>query len=336
MGLARRAVAAQPMAVEYLQQDGPVLTAASIRRSSEAAGRIVASSLTKIFGDVRAVDNLSFAVEPGSVTGFLGPNGAGKTTTLRMILGLAKPNAGEGTIGGVAYARIPNPGRTVGAVLEATSFHPGRSGRNHLRVLCVAAGVSDRRADEVLDLVGLTRAARKPARSYSLGMRQRLGLASALIGDPRVLILDEPANGLDPEGIVWLRGLLRHFADEEGRTVLVSSHVLTEVEQAVDRVVIIARGRLLYEGALRDLDAGGRAVVVSTPTPEALRTALAPVGAVVTPSGQGSLSVSGLSIEAVGHAAWQANVELHELRTGASNLEETFLELTADAPRAAK
>jgi ABC-2 type transport system ATP-binding protein len=300
------------------------------RPSGDGAGRIVASGLTKVFGAVRAVDDLSFTVEPGSVTGFLGPNGAGKTTTLRMILGLAKPTAGEGTIGGVTYAHLTDPGRTVGAVLEATSFHPGRSARNHLRVLCAAAGVPDRRADEVLDIVGLTQAARMPARSYSLGMRQRLGLASALLGDPKVLILDEPSNGLDPEGIVWLRGMLRHLADTQGRTVLVSSHVLAEVEQAVDRVVIIARGRLLYDGTLRDLDAGSGTVVVRTPTPDALAAALTPLHASITASADGSLTIAGASLEGVGHAAWQAHVEVHELRESGSNLEETFLQLTAD------
>jgi ABC-2 type transport system ATP-binding protein len=300
------------------------------RSGDDAEGRIVASGLTKVFGGVRAVDGLSFTVEPGSVTGFLGPNGAGKTTTLRMILGLAKPTAGEGTIGGVSYAHLADPGRTVGAVLEATSFHPGRSARNHLRVLCAAAGVPDRRADEVLDIVGLTQAARMPARSYSLGMRQRLGLASALIGDPKVLILDEPSNGLDPEGIVWLRVMLRHLADTQGRTVLVSSHVLAEVEQAVDRVVIIARGRLLYDGTLRDLDAGSGTVVVRTPTPDALAAALAPLHATVTASADGSVTIAGATLEGVGHAAWQAHVEVHELRESSSNLEETFLQLTAD------
>jgi ABC-2 type transport system ATP-binding protein len=221
--------------------------------ATNVEGRIVAADLTKVFGQVKAVDGLSFSVEPGSVTGFLGPNGAGKTTTLRIILGLAAPTSGSGTISGVTYAHLPAPGRTVGAVLEATSFHPGRSARNHLRVFCAAAGLPDKRADEVLELVGLTQAARFPVRGFSLGMRQRLGLATALLGNPRVLLLDEPANGLDPEGIAWLRGLLRHFADVDGRTVLVSSHVLSEVEQTVDRVVIIARGRLIYEGRLADL-----------------------------------------------------------------------------------
>ena len=295
-------------------------------------GRIVATGLTKVFGEVRAVDGLSFSVEPGSVTGFLGPNGAGKTTTLRLILGLATPTAGTGTISGLAYAHLPHPGRTVGAVLEATSFHPGRSARNHLRVFCAATGLPDKRADEVLELVGLTQAARYAVGGFSLGMRQRLGLATALLGNPRVLLLDEPANGLDPEGIAWLRGLLRYFADVDKRTVLISSHVLSEVEQTVDRVVIIARGRLIYEGRLADLEGASAGVLVRTPTPDQLVAALARLGVKVTPREDGTVAVVGATPEAVGHAAWEAHVEIHELRTGSSSLEETFLRLTADAP----
>jgi ABC-2 type transport system ATP-binding protein len=295
-------------------------------------GRIVATGLTKVFGDIKAVDGLSFTVEPGSVTGFLGPNGAGKTTTLRMILGLAAPTSGTGTISGVTYAHLPHPGLTVGAVLEATSFHPGRSARNHLRVFCAAAGLPDRRADEVLDIVGLSQAARYSVGGFSLGMRQRLGLATALLGNPRVLLLDEPANGLDPEGIAWLRGLLRYFADNDGKTVLVSSHVLSEVEQTVDRVVIIARGRLIYEGKLADLEGASAGVVVRTPTPDQLSVALAPLNVKVSARADGAVAVVGATPEAVGRAAWQAHVELHELRAGSSSLEETFLRLTADAP----
>jgi ABC-2 type transport system ATP-binding protein len=287
-----------------------------------------------VFGTVTAVNGLSFTVEPGSVTGFLGPNGAGKTTTLRMILGLATPTSGTGTISGVTYAHLPAPGRAVGAVLEATSFHPGRSARNHLRVFCAAAGVPDARADAVLEMVGLTPAARYPVRGFSLGMRQRLGLATAMIGDPRILLLDEPANGLDPEGIAWLRGLLRHFADVEGRTVLISSHVLSEVEQTVDRVVIIAKGRLIYEGRLDDLEGASAGVVVRTPTPQALAAALTALSGKVTARPDGSLAILGATPAAVGHAAWEAHVEIHELRAGSSSLEETFLRLTADTPDA--
>ncbi len=305
-------------------------------RLPDASSRIVVSGLSKLFGTTRAVADLSFEVEPGSVTGFLGPNGAGKTTTLRVLLGLAAPTSGTATIGGVRYREIPHPGRAVGAVLEATGYHPGRTGRNHLRVYCAAAGLPDRRADEVLEIVGLTPAAGKAVRGYSLGMRQRLGLATALLGDPCVLILDEPANGLDPEGILWLRHLLRYLADARGCTVLVSSHLLSEVEQTVDRVVIIARGRLVREGALSEL-AGDRqtSVIVRTPTPDALAAALAPLGAQLSAAADGVLEVSGATADAIGNAAWRAHVELHELRPGRSNLEQIFLELTADKDAAA-
>ena len=217
--------------------------------------RVEIRGLSKSFGPVRAVSDLNFTVEPGTVTGFLGPNGSGKTTTLRMLLGLLHPDAGTATIGGTPYAELAEPVRTVGAVLE-TSFHPARSGRNHLRVYCRAAGLPVTRADEVLAQVGLTEAADRRAGGYSLGMRQRLALAAALLGDPAVLVLDEPANGLDPEGIQWLRGFLRHLAEQQGRTVLVSSHLLSEMEQTADRVVIVGAGRLVREGTLADLRAG--------------------------------------------------------------------------------
>lgn len=296
---------------------------------AEPAG-IHVSGVTKVFGEVRAVDNLTFAVEPGLVTGFLGPNGAGKTTTLRVVLGLAKPNSGTATINGLPYARLSDPGLVVGAVLESTSFHPGRTGLNHLRVYAAAAGVPDGRADEVLALVGLTAAGRNQVRGYSLGMRQRLGLATAMLGDPRVLILDEPANGLDPEGIVWLRSILRHLAHDEGRTVLVSSHVLSEVEQTVDQVVIIARGRLVHSGLLSSLrHAGDVTVVVETPTPQRLADALTPLGVTVISMSEHS-SVTGTTAEAVGHAAWNAQVELHGLAQESSSLETVFLQLTED------
>jgi ABC-2 type transport system ATP-binding protein len=291
---------------------------------------VVADGLTKVFGRVRAVDDLSFSVEQGSVTGFLGPNGAGKTTTLRMLLGLATPTAGTGTIGGRRYAELSDPARTVGAVLEATSFLPGRTARNHLRVCCAAAGVADRRADELLELVGLAAASRMPIQAYSLGMRQRLSLATALLGDPRVLILDEPANGLDPQGMAWLRQLLRRMADVEGRAILISSHVLFEVEQVVDRVVILARGRLLYDGTLRELPGGQEGVVLRTPTAERALPALAALGAQVVASPDASLLITGVPMSAVGHACWQAGVEVHELRAVGTTLEQRFLALTAD------
>jgi ABC-2 type transport system ATP-binding protein len=296
---------------------------------ADERGRIAVTGVTKLFGTVHAVEDLSFTVEPGTVTGFLGPNGAGKTTTMRVLLGLAKPTAGSATVEGVPYVQLPNPGRVVGAVLESTSFHPSRSAINHLRVYAAAAGVPDRRAADVLALVGLTAAARQPVRGFSLGMRQRLALATALLGDPRVLILDEPANGLDPEGIAWLRGFLRHLASKEGRTILVSSHVLSEVEQTVDSVVIIARGRLVHEGTLDELRARGTvSVLVHTPTPDRLLAALDRLGAAVTPEAPDRLRIRGASAPAVGHAAWEAGVELHGLREDTSSLEQVFLEMT--------
>ena len=214
---------------------------------------ITIQGLTKRFGDIVAVDDLSFEVDQGTVVGFLGPNGAGKTTTLRTLLGLVTPTAGTARIDGRPYRELTDPIRHVGAVLEASSFHPGRSARNHLRVVATAADLPLARADAVLDQVGLTNAARRRVGGFSLGMRQRLGLATALLGDPQVLILDEPANGLDPEGVHWLRGLLRQLADQ-GRTVLVSSHVLAEVQQTVDRVLIVNDGTLRYAGPLTELD----------------------------------------------------------------------------------
>jgi len=294
------------------------------------AGRIEVSGLTKTFGQVRAVNNLSFSVEPGSVTGFLGPNGAGKTTTLRMLLGLVTPSAGVATIGGQRYNRLHNPMLTVGAVLEAASFHPGRSGRNHLRVYCAAAGLPSKRADEVLSMVGLAEAARRKVKGYSLGMRQRLGLAVAMLGDPQVLILDEPANGLDPAGIQWLRQFTQSLA-QQGRTVLVSSHLLSEVEQTVDRVVILARGQLIKQGTVDELTAGaGESVVVRSPQADALGSALHQGGAQVTSTGPGTLQVVGLDAAAIGHQAFVAGVELHELRTVRSDLEDIFFQLTAE------
>jgi ABC-2 type transport system ATP-binding protein len=217
-----------------------------------SGGGIIVDGLTKRYGSVTAVDGLTFEVEPGVVTGFLGPNGAGKTTTLRMLLGLVTPTAGRALIDGHRYAELSEPRRAVGAVLEATGFHPGRRGRDHLRILASAAGIPCARVDEVLERVGLADAAHRRVGGYSLGMRQRLGLASALLGDPQVLVLDEPANGLDPAGMAELRDLLRELA-AENRTVLMSSHVLSEVAQTVDRVVIVAEGTLHYAGPLVDL-----------------------------------------------------------------------------------
>jgi ABC-2 type transport system ATP-binding protein len=291
-------------------------------------GRIVVSGLGKTFGDVRAVEDLSFSVEAGSITGFLGPNGAGKTTTLRMLLGLVRPTSGTATIGGRPYAELAQPARVVGAALEATSFYPGRSARNHLRVLCAANGLPLQRADECLVQVGLTDAAFRRVGGFSLGMRQRLALAGALLGDPAVLLLDEPANGLDPEGIAWLRGFLRHLADS-GRTILVSSHVLAEVAQTVDRVVIIARGRLVREAALAELTAGTGGTRVRSPEQDRLAEALRREGRSVTTTPDGALFVPGADTHDVGRLAWQERVELHELSAPPAELESVFLALTS-------
>jgi ABC-2 type transport system ATP-binding protein len=290
--------------------------------------RVVAvEGLTKRFGPVAAVDNLTFSVPPGRVTGFLGPNGAGKTTTMRMLLGLVRPTAGVATIGGLHYTQLADPLRTVGASLEATGFHSGRSARDHLRVLAATTGIPDSRADEVLALVGLADSARRRTGGYSLGMRQRLALAAALLGDPAVLLLDEPSNGLDPEGIAWLRGFLRALANE-GRTVLVSTHLLSEVRQTVDDVIIISRGRLIRHSPLSELSDGGAAVVVRTPSAADLAAALRAAELAVTPAGDGVLRVPGATAAQVGAIAHRANVELHELRAEESDLEATFLELT--------
>jgi ABC-2 type transport system ATP-binding protein len=264
------------------------------------------------------------------VTGFLGPNGAGKTTTLRMLLGLMHPDTGTATFDGVPYTALHEPLGTVGAVLE-TAFHPARSGRNHLRVYCRAAGLPLSRADEVLVQVGLADAGNRRAGGYSLGMRQRLALATALLGDPSVLVLDEPANGLDPEGIQWLRGFIRHLAHEQGRTVLVSSHLLSEVEQTVDRVVIVGAGRLVREGSMAELRsgaAGAGTVLVRSPDVGRLADVLRAQGTTVAQQ-DSVLTVTGSTTDEVGRQAFTAGVELHELRAHTSGLEEIYFQLTS-------
>jgi ABC-2 type transport system ATP-binding protein len=286
--------------------------------------------LTKRYGSVLAVDGLSFRAEPGRVTGFLGPNGAGKTTTLRILVALLRPTAGTAKILGRYYPELDEPVRSVGAVLEASGFHPGRTGRSHLRTLATATGIPGRRVEEVLQLVDLTATARRRVRGYSLGMRQRLSLAGALLGDPRVLILDEPANGLDPQGIRWLRDLLRGFA-AEGRTVLVSSHVLTEMQQLADDVVIIARGRIVTQAGMGEVvrRATG-AVRVRSPERNRLRDSLGRAGLDATPIGDDGLSVPDATPAQVGELAAADGVVLHELVAEEATLEEVFLELTGD------
>ena len=283
--------------------------------------------LTKRYGKVLAVDRLSFRVEPGTITGFLGPNGAGKSTTLRSVLGLVHPDAGGATVLGHAYRELDRPLHRVGAVLEASEVHPGRSGRNHLQVLATASGVPRARVEEVLALVELTAAANRRVKGYSLGMRQRLGLATALLGDPEVLVLDEPANGLDPAGVRWLRDLLRSLA-AEGRTILVSSHVLAEVAQTVDRVVIIHRGKLIQQASIAEVLAGAQGGTrVRSPEASRLRTLLAAQGATVTELEDTTL-VADLPPERIGELAAANNIVLHELSIERATLEEVFLELT--------
>jgi ABC-2 type transport system ATP-binding protein len=292
-------------------------------------GRIVVSGLTKQYPGVTAVDSLSFAVEPGRVTGFLGPNGAGKTTTLRMLLGLVTPTAGTATIGGSRYTDLDQPARRAGAVLEASAAHKNRTGRDHLRILCRATGVPLARADEVLGIVGLTAAGRRKFGGYSLGMRQRLGIAAALLGDPQVLILDEPANGLDPEGIRWMRDLLRALA-ARGRTVLVSSHLLSEMQLLADDLIIIAAGRLAAQGSVASVAGSisdGTRSLVRTPDVAKLTAALGD-GTVVTPAGPGEVYVTGADAAAIGDAALRAGVPIHQLVTQHPGLEDAFLELT--------
>jgi ABC-2 type transport system ATP-binding protein len=298
-------------------------------RHDHAGGRIVVDRLTKQFGQLTAVNDLSFTVEPGRITGFLGPNGAGKTTTLRMLLGLVRQTSGTATIGGKRYADIPHPQQVVGSALEATNFHPGRSGRNHLRVLADTAGVGARRVDEMLELVGIPAAARRRAGGYSMGMRQRLGLAAAMLGDPAVLILDEPANGLDPEGIRWLRGFLRHLSSE-GRTILVSSHMLQEVEQTVDDVVIIANGKLVKQGTMRELH-GDTTALVRSADPARLAQELRAAELRCEPGDDGEITVHTHDLVRIGETALRAGIAVHELRARDTDLEALFFELT-EAP----
>jgi ABC-2 type transport system ATP-binding protein len=290
---------------------------------------IEVEGLTKRFGSTLAVDDLSFSVEPGRITGFLGPNGAGKSTTMRVILGLVKPTSGRTSVLGQQYRDLSEPVRRVGVLLETFDAHPGRSGRNHLRVLAVAGGIPRSRVDEVLALVDLREASRRRVKGYSLGMRQRLGLAAALLGDPEVLVLDEPANGLDPQGIRWLRDFLRSLAGE-GRTILISSHVLSEVAQTVDEVVIIHRGKLIRHAAMADVETmAAGSTIVRSPTAERLAELLADAQIEATSLADGGLSVAAPP-ERIGEIAAEHRIVLHELSVERASLEEVFLELTGD------
>ncbi|MFW0797048.1 ATP-binding cassette domain-containing protein [Gordonia sp. CPCC 205515] len=298
-----------------------------------SAPAITVEGLTKRFGPVTAVDNLSFTVAPGRVTGFLGPNGSGKTTTLRMILGLMVPTAGRAVIGDRVYADIPRPAHHVGAALEASSFHPGRTGLGHLKTRAPQIGVSDSRCREVLDFVGLTAAADRRVGGYSMGMRQRLGLAVALLGDPQIVVLDEPANGLDPQGIVWLRELFRAMA-HQGKTVLVSSHVLAEVRSTVDDVIVIGAGRLIHASTLIEFESLARhEILVRTPAIDAFRSLAAQYRWPLAEGPEG-FRIADIDAATVGAAAFAAGIELHQLTDIGADLESVFLHLTssADAP----
>lgn len=289
---------------------------------------ISVAHVTKRYGGGTAVDDLSFAVEPGRVTGFLGPNGAGKSTTMKILLGLASPTSGQTTIGGLPYGELPDPTGTVGASVESDAFHPGRSGRNHLRILADATDTPLERVDEVLELVDLSAAANRHAGAYSLGMKQRLGLAAALLCDPPVLVLDEPGNGLDPQGIRALRNLLRSRA-ADGNTVFVSSHLLGEVEQLADDVVVINQGRLVAQGSLAEMRQS--ASLVRAASPETLRAALERAGGIVESGESGPLVVRGLSLDEIGEQAFRAGVALHELSRHTDSLEDRFFAWTGDA-----
>jgi ABC-2 type transport system ATP-binding protein len=292
---------------------------------------IEAISLTKRYGPTVAVSDLSFTIRPGLVTGFLGPNGSGKTTTMRMVLGLDKPTAGRVTVGGVPYARLAWPMRQVGALLDARAVHGGRTARSHLLSLAQTNDIPRRRVDEVLGIVGLTDVARKRTKGFSLGMSQRLGIAAALLGDPQILMFDEPVNGLDPEGIVWIRTLMRSLA-AEGRTVLVSSHLMAEMENTADHLIVIGRGRLIADRSMADFIAGSsaRAVLVRTPQRDVLAAAVTAAGGAVTAAGD-DLSVRGLTEEQIADLAFANGVRVHHLAAAKTSLEQAFMELTADS-----
>ena len=296
---------------------------------------IEAQDLTKRYGDKLAVDHLTFRVEPGRVTGFLGPNGAGKSTTMRLVLGLDRPAAGRATINGRRYADLDQPLRTVGALLEARAMHPGRSARNHLLFLAQTQGLPSRRVDEVLDLVGLREVARKRTKGYSLGMGQRVGIAAALLGDPSVLLLDEPVNGLDPEGILWIRNLIKQLAGE-GRTIFVSSHLMNEMSVTADHLIVIGKGKLIADCSTREFisRSSEKSVLVRSPDADRLADLIAAEGGKATaqePSdGQtAALSVTGLEAPRIGEIAAANRIVLHELTPQLASLEEAFMELTA-------
>jgi len=296
---------------------------------------IEAHDLTKRYGDKIAVDHLSFRVEPGRVTGFLGPNGAGKSTTMRLVLGLDRPQAGSATINGRKYADLADPLRTVGALLEAKAMHPGRSARNHLLFLAETQGLPNRRVDEVIELVGLKDVARKRVRGYSLGMSQRVGIAAAMLGNPSVLLLDEPVNGLDPEGILWVRNLMKSLAAEK-RTIFVSSHLMNEMAVTADHLIVIGKGKLIADCSTQEFieRSSEKSVLVRSPEASTLGDLIAAEGGKVTPeqptNGQAAgLSVAGLEAPRIGDIAAANGIVLHELTPRLASLEEAYMELTA-------
>ena len=292
---------------------------------------IEARGLTKRYGDKTAVDGMSFTVRPGAVTGFLGPNGAGKSTTMRMVVGLDRPTAGTVTVNGRPYAQHAAPLREVGTLLDAKAVHTGRSAYHHLLAQAATHGIDRRRVDEVIELTGLQSVARKRVGGFSLGMGQRLGIAAALLGDPQTLILDEPVNGLDPEGVLWVRTLVRHLASE-GRTVFLSSHLMSEMALTADHIIVVGRGRVIADAPVADIIAGARSggrVRVRTPHPDALEALLRPAGADVAVSEPGVLEVTGTTAAEIGDAAAAGGLVLHELTPLQGSLEDAYLELTA-------
>ncbi len=293
---------------------------------------IEAHALTKRYGEKVAVDDISFTVRPGRVTGFLGPNGAGKSTTMRMIVGLDRPTAGSVTVGGHAYAQLPSPLTEVGSLLEAKAIHPGATARNHLRGLAATHGIPRRRVDEVIDMTGLSDVAGKRVGSFSLGMGQRLGIAAALLGDPHTLILDEPVNGLDPEGVKWVRTMVRYLASE-GRTVFLSSHLMSEMSITADDIIVIGRGRILTSGTVQEVIASSTGSTVAVETPQAselVRLLQGEADSTVTSTGPSQLTVAGLDAPRIGEVAAANGIVLHQLTTQSASLEEAFMSLTAD------
>ncbi|WP_433677307.1 ABC transporter ATP-binding protein [Microbacterium gorillae] len=293
---------------------------------------IVAENLTKRYGVRAAVSDASFAVRPGMVTGFLGPNGAGKSTTMRMIVGLDRPTSGRATVNGRAYATSPSPLTEVGTLLDAKAVHTGRSARNHLRAMAATHGIPLSRVDEVLEITGIASVARKRAGGFSLGMGQRLGIASAILGDPTTLILDEPVNGLDPEGVRWVRDFVRSYA-ARGRTVLLSSHLMSEMALTADHLIVLGRGRVLADASVAQLVAAWTKedVAVETPHPDALASALASDSVAVQRTGTNALAVSGAPASWIGDRAAAAGIAIHQLTTRTGSLEEAYMALTGDA-----